>query len=88
MLAAYFGAIMAGGGAALESLVLALHNTVPAALVGIGVVHACARIPWPSGGRGAFFGIHALLALAYSLGWCGGILAWRTLVGWLWTGRA
>ncbi|HLL81517.1 MAG TPA: hypothetical protein VK420_02655, partial [Longimicrobium sp.] len=89
MLAAYVAAIMAGGGAALESLVLALHNTLPAALVGIAVVHACARIPWAGGGsRGAFFGVHALLALAYSLAWCGGILAWRTLVELLWTGRA
>jgi hypothetical protein len=36
MLAAYFGAIMAGGGNSLDSFTLALHNTVPAALAGIG----------------------------------------------------
>jgi signal transduction histidine kinase len=88
MLAAYFGAIMAGGDTALDALLLALHNTVPAALAGIGVVHACARIPWGSRGRGAFFGIHAVLAIAYSLAWCGGMMVWRTLVDSLWTGRA
>jgi len=88
MLAAYFGAIMAGGDSALDALLLALHNTVPAALVGIGVVRACARIPWARRGRGAFFGIHALLAVAYSLAWCGSMMATRTIVESLWTGRA
>jgi signal transduction histidine kinase len=88
MLAAYFGAIMAGGDSALDALLLALHNTVPAALAGIGVVHACARIPWPGRGRGAFFGVHALLAAAYSLAWCGAMVAGRTAVESLWTGRA
>jgi signal transduction histidine kinase len=88
MATAYFGAIMAGGDTALDSLLLALHNTVPAALAGIGVVHACARIPWGSRGRGAFFGIHALLAIAYSLAWCGLMMAMRTVVESLWTGRA
>ncbi|MBW3655390.1 MAG: histidine kinase [Gemmatimonadetes bacterium] len=88
MLAAYFGAIMAGGDAALDSLALALHNTVPAALAGIGVVHACARMPWGSRGRGAFLGIHVLLAVAYSLAWCGGIVAARTIADSLRTGRA
>jgi signal transduction histidine kinase len=88
MLAAYFGAIMAGGGSALEGLLLALHNVVPAALAGIGVVHACARIPWGSRGRGAFLGIHAGLAVAYSLAWCGGMIITRTIVESLWTGRA
>ena len=88
MLAAYFGAIMAGGDTARDAFLLALHNTVPAALAGIGVVHACARIPWGSRGRGAFLGIHALLAIAYSLAWCGGMMAGRTIVESLWTGRA
>lgn len=88
MLAAYFGAIMAGGDTALESLLLALHNVVPAALAGVGVVHACARIPWGSRGRGAFLGIHAGLAVTYSLAWCGGMIAMRTVVESLWTGRA
>ena len=88
MLAAYFGAIMAGGDTALDALLLALHNTVPAALAGIGVVHACARIPWGSRGRGAFLGIHAALAVAYSLAWCGLMMAMRTVVESLWTGRA
>ena len=88
MLAAYFGAIMAGGGNALESFTLALQNTVPAALAGIGAVYACARIPWGSRGSGAFLGIHAVLAIAYSLAWCGGMMAMRTVVESLWTGRA
>ena len=43
MLRGLFGAIMAGGGSALESLLLALHNVVPAALAGIGVVHVFTR---------------------------------------------
>ena len=88
MFAAYFGAIMAGGDSALDSLLLALQNTVPAAVTGIGVVHVCARIPWGSRGRGAFFGIHALLAIAYSLAWCGGMMAARTVVESLSSGRA
>ena len=88
MLAAYFGAIMAGGGSAVEGLLLALHNVVPAALAGIGVVHACARIPWGSRGRGAFLGIHAALAVAYALAWAGGMIATRSIVESLWTGRA
>jgi signal transduction histidine kinase len=88
MLAAYFGAIMAGGESARDALLLALHNVVPAALAGIGVVHACARIPWGSRGPGAFLGIHALLALAYSLAWCGGMIVTRSIVESLWTGRA
>lgn len=87
MLAAYFGAIMAGGGSVRACLTLALNNTLPAAVVGIGVVHACERIPWGSRGRVAFLGIHALLAIAYSLAWCGGMLAMRTLVESLWMGR-
>jgi signal transduction histidine kinase len=87
MAAAYFGAIMAGGDTALDAFLLALHNTVPAALAGIGVVHACARIPWGSRGRGAFLGIHAALAIAYSLAWCGGMMAMRTVAASLWTGR-
>ncbi|HEX8390785.1 MAG TPA: histidine kinase [Longimicrobium sp.] len=87
MLAAYFGAIMAGGDSAADSLLLALHNTVPAALAGIGVVFACARIPWGSRGRGAFLAIHAGLAAAYSLAWCGGMIVTRTAVESLWTGR-
>ncbi|HEY0154610.1 MAG TPA: histidine kinase [Longimicrobium sp.] len=87
MLAAYVGAIMAGGGQALESFALALQNTVPAALAGIGVVYACARIPWGSRGSGAFLGIHAVLAIAYSLAWCGLMLAMRTVVDSLWAGR-
>jgi signal transduction histidine kinase len=88
MFAAYFGAIMAGGDTARDALLLALHNTVPAALAGIGVVHACARIPWGSRGRGAFLGIHAALAIAYSLAWCGGMMAMRTIADSLWAGRA
>jgi signal transduction histidine kinase len=87
MLAAYFGAIMAGGGSVLACFTLAVNNTLPAALVGIGVVHVCARIPWGSRGRVAFFGIHAVLAIAYSLAWCGGMMAMRTLVESLWMGR-
>ncbi|HEY7767877.1 hypothetical protein, partial [Longimicrobium sp.] len=86
MFAAYFGAVMAGGDTALDALLLALHNTVPAALAGIGVVHACARIPWGSRGRGAFLAIHALLSVAYSLAWCGGMMALRTLAQSMWTG--
>jgi signal transduction histidine kinase len=88
MLAAYIGAIMAGGGNALESFSLALQNTAPAAVTGIGVVYACARIPWGSRGAGAFLGIHAVLALAYSLAWCGLMLAMRTMVDSLGSGRA
>jgi signal transduction histidine kinase len=88
MLAAYFGAIMAGGDTVRDALLLALHNVVPAALAGIGVVLACARIPWGSRGRGAFLGIHAGLAVAYSLAWCGLMMAMRTVVASLWTGRA
>lgn len=87
MLAAYFGAIMAGGGSALACFTLAVNNTLPAALVGIGVVHACARIPWGSRGWGAFLGIHALLSIAYALAWCGGMMAMRTMVESLWIGR-
>jgi signal transduction histidine kinase len=87
MLAAYFGAIMAGGGDALGSFTLALSNTVPAALAGIGVVYACAAIPWGSRGSGAFMGIHAMLAIAYSLAWCGLMLAMRTVVDSLWSWR-
>jgi signal transduction histidine kinase len=87
MLAAYFGAIMAGGGPVGPIFMLAVSNTLPAALVGIGVVHACARIPWGSRGRVAFFGIHVGLAIAYSFAWCGGMLAVRTLVESLWMGR-
>lgn len=86
MLAAYFGAIMAGGNSATGSLLLALHNTIPAALTGIGVVYACARVPWGSRAPGAFFAINAVLAIAYSLAWCGGMIATRTLVESLWTG--
>lgn len=88
MLAAYFGAIMAGGDTARDAFLLALHNVGPAALAGIGVVIACARIPWGSRGRGAFLGVHALLCIAYSLAWCGGMVATRTIVESLWTGRA
>ncbi|HEX6037683.1 sensor histidine kinase [Longimicrobium sp.] len=88
MLAAYFGAIMAGGDTARDSLLLALHNIVPAALAGIGVVHACARIPWGSRGRSAFLAIHAGLAIAYSLAWCGLMMGTRTVVESLWTGHA
>ncbi len=87
MLAAYFGAIMAGGGSPLDGFLLALHNVVPAALAGIGVVLACARIPWGSRGRGAFLGIHALLAVAYALAWCGGMIVTRTMAESLWAGR-
>jgi signal transduction histidine kinase len=88
MLAAYFGAIMAGGDSARDALLLALHNVVPAALAGIGVVHACARIPWGSRGRGAFLGVQAGLAIAYSLAWCGLMIIGRTIVDSLWAGRA
>lgn len=88
MFAAYFGAILAGGDSARDALLLALHNVVPAALAGVGVVLACARIPWGSRGRGAFLGIHVLLAIAYSLAWCGGMIATRSLAESLWTGRA
>lgn len=88
MLAAYFGAIMAGGGSAVEGLLLALHNVAPAALAGIGVVHACARLPWGSRKRGAFLAIHAGLAIAFSLAWCGLMMASRTIAESLWTGRA
>lgn len=87
MLAAYFGAIMAGGDTALDSFFLAVHNVVPAALAGIGVVIACVRIPWGSRGRGAFLGIHTGLAIAYSLAWCGGMMVTRSIVESLWTGR-
>ncbi|HEX8432448.1 MAG TPA: histidine kinase [Longimicrobium sp.] len=88
MLAAYFGAIMAGGGNALGGFLLALHNVGPAALAGIGVVLACARIPWGSRGRGTFLGLHAVLAAAYALAWCGGMIVTRSIVESLWTGRA
>jgi signal transduction histidine kinase len=44
--------------------------------------------PWGSRGPGAFLGIHAVLALAYSLAWCGLMLAMRTMVDSLWSGRA
>jgi signal transduction histidine kinase len=88
MLAAYFGAIMAGGGSALDGLLLTLHNVAPAALAGIGVVHACARIPWGTRRRDVFMGIHTLLALAYSLMWWGGMVATRSIVESLWVGRA
>ena len=87
MLAAYFGAIMAGGDTARDAFLLALHNVVPAALAGIGVVLACARIPWGGRGRGTFLGIHAGLAIAYSVAWCGGMIIGRTIVESLWTGR-
>ena len=87
MVAAYFGAIMAGGGSVLACLTLAVNNTLPAAVAGIGVVHACARIPWGSRGRTAFLGIHTVLSIVYSLAWCGGMMAMRTLVESLWMGR-
>jgi signal transduction histidine kinase len=87
MLAAYFGAILAGGDTARDAILLALHNVVPAALSGIGVVIACARIPWGSRGRGAFLILHTLLAIAYSLAWCGGMIVTRSIVESLWTGR-
>ena len=87
MLAAYFGAIMAGGDTALDAFLLALHNVVPAALAGIGVVLACARIPWGSRGRSAFLAIHAGLAVVYSLAWCGLMMGMRTAAQSLWTGH-
>lgn len=88
MLAAYFGAILAGGDTARDAFLLALHNVVPAAAAGIGVVVACARIPWGSRGRGAFLALHAGLAIAYSLAWCGLMTVGRTVVESAWAGRA
>lgn len=87
MLAAYFGAILAGGDSAPDSFLLALHNVVPAALAGIGVVMACARIPWGSRGRGVFLALHALLAVLYSLAWCGGMMITRSIGESLWSGQ-
>lgn len=88
MLAAYFGAIMAGGDTPRDAFLLALHNVLPAALAGTGVVIACARMPWGSRGRAAFFIIHTVLAIAYSLAWCGGMIVTRTIAESLWMGRA
>lgn len=88
MFAAYFGAILAGGDTARDALLLAIHNVLPAALAGTGVVIASGRIPWGSRGRGTFLVIHALLALAYSLAWCGGMIVTRTLAESVWSGRA
>jgi len=48
---------------------LALINTLPAALLGVGVVAICRHLPWSSEHRGRFLSIHFLLAGVYVTLW-------------------
>ena len=46
-----------------------IFNVLPAALLGIGVVAVCQRLPWSSDHRRGFLSVHLVLSVVYATLW-------------------
>lgn len=62
------------------------RNIIPAALLGLGVIWICNRLPWPLHRRIWFFPLHFLFAAVYSLVWTGVLFFLLTLSAYQQTG--
>jgi len=66
-LAVYVAVFLSSGVSQGSALRGALANVLPEALLGVLVVQAPRRLPWPDGRRGPFLARHTGLALAFSI---------------------
>jgi signal transduction histidine kinase len=57
-----------------QALVAGLMTALPAALLGLGVIQLCNRVPWRDSAIGAFLLVHALAAAAFASLWAASIL--------------
>src|SRR5215471_18687983 len=65
--ASHFGQSFSG------ALATSLIGVTPGALLGVGAVAACERLPWSPTRRVRFFSIHLFLAITYFGGWTGAL---------------
>lgn len=56
-----------------KALSIAMLGVCPGALLGVGVVIACERLPWSPKRRIRLLAIHLLLAITYFAGWMAGL---------------
>jgi two-component sensor histidine kinase len=69
-----------------KALSIALLGVCPGALLGVGVVVACERLPWSPKRRLRLLAIHLLLAITYFAGWMAGLRLIRWLQSEFWHG--
>jgi hypothetical protein len=58
-----------------QALVAGFSSTLPAALLGLGVVALAQRLAWSPAGAVRFLAVHGAAAIAYSVLWLGAIIA-------------
>ena len=63
-----------------RALVAGGMSTLPAAVLGLGVIRLCELLPWREGARAPFFLSHALAAIAFTTLWSAAIVSQMWLV--------